>query len=145
VGDGKGARKEHYSSPYRNVIVMDAKAKGNLVECTFNVRKTVGTKSTKPTLVEDKKTKSFQCSSSEHAELLAKHAKKLHARRNKSGLIYSITKLADDEILLRKARDRAAKKYAIRQLSKEYRANLRRLAEERKVKAEKATPHQTAN
>lgn len=126
-----------FRAPKRRVRVQEATAKGDKVVCTFTLARTTGGDKKNLTIQTDKVTQTFDCSSQEHAELLALHAVKLHSRRNKNGLIYSLKKLASDESLLTKARRRAGKKYDIRQEIKAEKARLRRLEEERRLRVEK--------
>ena len=121
----------------KRVLVNSADAKGDQVVCTFTARKTSGGDRKNLIKVADKVTKTFQCDSPEHAKLLAEHALKLHSRISRHGLVYSLTKLADNEALLRKARLRAAKKYAARQKIKEENARARRLQEEHRMQMER--------
>jgi hypothetical protein len=146
-GKGAGAKNPHFSAPYKGVRVVKATPKGDQLVCEFNARKMVGAKGSLE-LLTDKRAATFQCESVEHAQALAEHAKKLHARKTRHGLIYSLKKLSEGvtledgtdvsgEALLKKARERAAKKYKIRQDIKAEKDKRRRMEEERRVKSER--------
>ena len=137
-----------FKAPKTSVQVVKADAKGDQVVCSFTARQTTGGGRKSLTKGVDKITQTFQCDSTEHAKALAEHAPKLHARNSRHGLVYSLKKLAEGitledgtevsgEILLRKARVRAAKNYAARQKVKEEKAKRRRLDDEHRVKMER--------
>jgi hypothetical protein len=132
------------------VKVIEATVRGDVVECKFNARKMVGGTPTTLDLPADKTTATFQCENAEHAKLLAEHAKKLHARKHRNGLIFSLNKLSEGityvdgknvagSELLRKARERAVKKYAKRQELKAERERRRRMEEDRRLKTQRSS------
>jgi hypothetical protein len=146
--EGGSGKSGHFSAPNKGVKVIEATVQGNEVTCKFNARKMVGGTPATLDLPTDKVTATFQCENAEHAKLLAEHAKKLHARKHRNGLIYSLNKLSEgityvdgknisgSELLL-KARARAVKKYAKRQELKAERERRRRMEEDRRLKSEK--------
>lgn len=144
---GVSKKSGGFHAPYKGVVVKEATVNGDQVTCKFTARRMVGIKGSLDHPV-DKITHTFQCEDDDHAKMLAEHAKKLHARKHRNGLIYSLQKLAEGityvdgtnvsgSELLRKARDRAAKKYKIRQEVKTEKEKKRRLEEERRLRSEK--------
>jgi hypothetical protein len=130
-----------FKAPLRKVKVMSAKANGYEVVVTFSNRKTdaakAGIKAGPPSgrppvnVTENKLAASFKCTSEEHAVALAAHVKNLNACKNKSGLVYQITKLAADEGRLQDARKRAAKQKVYREKIRGEKMEVRRREEAR--------------
>jgi hypothetical protein len=142
-----GKKSGRFHAPYKGVMVKEVTVSGDQLTCKFTARRMVGVKGSLDHPV-DKVTHTFQCESEDHAKALAEHAKKLHARKHRNGLIFSLQKLSEGitfvdgtnvsgSELLRKARERAMKKYKVRQEMKAEKEKKRRLEEERRVKSDR--------
>ena len=141
-----GSGKTHFSAPYKKVRVREVKVSDNVLTCIFTARKLVGAKGSLE-VVADKHTATFTCETAEHARAVAAHIKHLHAREHRSGLIYSIRKLAEGysndqgkfsgEDVLKKAKKKAIYNKKVRDALKEEKAKQRRLEEDRRLRMER--------
>lgn len=103
--------------PRKTYLVEKCKVSGNKVTCTYRARSAFA-----KNVVDE-----FECSSTEHAELFAEHAPKVHARWKLSGLRYSLNKYVGPEGYERlvKSRKRAATRRDYRQKLAEERRRIR--------------------
>jgi hypothetical protein len=136
--DKKATGKSSFQPPKINVRVVSAKAAGNKVTVEFSKKQKSLAETTGRVLkIEaDRQSLVVECSSPEHADLLAQHVTKLGTRKRKSGLVWTIRRLATDHDRLLKARNRAAKMKIRRDKDRDERAEYRRLAEIRQQKWE---------
>jgi len=118
--------------PRANYKVEKCEVKGYSVTCTYTPR----------TPFKKSVTDEFMCSSEAHAELLAEHAPRIHARWRLSGLRYTLKKYArgsEGYELLNKARRRAATRKVYRKKISEEKARMRRAQELALQKKKEAT------
>ena len=139
----------HFSAPYCSVRVKEVSVNDTVITVKFNARKQTGGSKTSLETPLDKKVATFDCGTEEHARAVASHIKKLHARRHRNDLIYSIRKLAEGKKVggevvrsgpdvLKEAKRKATYNKKVRDDIKEEKAKQRRMEEERRQKAEKA-------
>ena len=122
----------HSVTPKINVQVMSAKSDGSKVTVEFSTNR----HQRGDALDKDKKSLVIECSGPEHADILARHCMKLHARNKKTGLVWTIKSLATDVEKLAKARIRSAKMKTRRVQEKKEREDYKHMLELRRQKME---------
>jgi hypothetical protein len=136
MASAKRPGKPHFTAAKETIRVMTVKLKGNSVIVVFSARRKEGAEGSCKIVADEKHPLTFECSSPEHADVLAKHCTKLHARTKKSGLVWTIKSLADDIDKLAAARVRSAKMKGRREKDRQERAEIRRMLELRRQKME---------